>query len=1068
MDHAPILLSKLIPPTPTSSYMRRASFTKKMKISERVKLTLLHSGAGYGKSTGLASYFTDGRSNYSWYSITQEDDDILPFLTHLTHSIRRISPNFGHSLKEWETPTMYPKEADLNRWLALFINELCEIAEPTFIVIDDFHIVDHVFQINYMMEKIIEFLPSHIHLIVATRNRPKWSSLNRLKLTSQLSEIAEEDFTFSEEEIMVFFEDYFDKVLSAREAKKIVEMTEGWAIAINLLAMHIMDSKIPLSAVMKPALHELFTYLSEEVFQNMSEREQHWLLSFSIFPVISTQLVIDFFGDEAGDRLLNFSEKHVFIQPFSKEGTYRYHALFQKFLEEKWLSTNRKKFTAMHKEAAYFYKKKHNPGQVVYHAIKSADNGFKGEMVSEMGAALVTSGQFDWLIDTIKELPDEIKDTHYPLHYYEGEAHRYRAYYEKARLAYTACLHLAEKNNDSYFLSRANAGIAHIYLDTIQPGKAKPFLLEAISFAQKSKRVSFHEMEMYKRQFAENLANLGKASDAANWVETEKMDKNILKAGNLDARILLRTGKLTEAQEILSERMVGNFTLPDAHRETDVLLSLIYSMTGQAEQAMVSAAKGIELGKREKSGFVEAVGWIRQGHAKILQDPFDLTGPESDYVQAITRMDELNVSRGKAEPLMGLSILKARQCLYMEAIQYGETGLRETEKVHDGWLSGLIRIGLAIVHFYAGNFMESVKHSKAAKNLFRECGDTYGEMVASFWLMNIHGKTDQSTYFSEEAKHFSTLCIHHKYFFFLTANTLFSPFDMQIIYPLFMRAASENKDHSATQQIAKQLNLQNVTAHPGYTITVQLMGPFKIMLGLDEVEERRWIRDKAKELFVYLLLNRERYISKDEIMRELWDDTHEKSADRDFKVALNALLKVIEPHRRAREPSYFILRKQTMYRLNPRAAIESDLDRFQLFLTSGLAEKSPKMAMEQLLKASSIYNGHLFEEKLELEWIAEERERVQQQYIQLLERLAQTYTRLKEFGKTIFWAEKILRIDYTWEEAYRLLMYANYQLQNRAQSVKWYKKCSDVLEEELDIAPMETTEEMYKIIMNEL
>ena len=119
-------------------------------------------------------------------------------------------------------------------------------------------------------------------------------------------------------------------------------------------------------------------------------------------------------------------------------------------------------------------------------------------MVAEMGSALVTSGQFDWLLDTIKELPKRLRTSYYPLHYFEGEAHRYRAYYEKARLAYTACLQLAEQNNDSYFLSRANAGIAHIYLDTIQPGMAKPYLQEAISFAQKSKKISFHEMEMIK------------------------------------------------------------------------------------------------------------------------------------------------------------------------------------------------------------------------------------------------------------------------------------------------------------------------------------------------------------------------------------------------------------------------------------------------------------------------------------------------------------------------------------------------------------------------------------------
>ena len=89
------------------------------------------------------------------------------------------------------------------------------------------------------------------------------------------------------------------------------------------------------------------------------------------------------------------------------------------------------------------------------------------------------------------------------------------------------------------------------------------------------------------------------------------------------------------------------------------------------------------------------------------------------------------------------------------------------------------------------------------------------------------------------------------------------------------------------------------------------------------------------------------------------------------------------------------------------------------------------------------------------------------QYILGIERLAQTYTRLREFGKTIYWAEKLLRIDHTWEEAYRLLMFGHYQLQNRAQSVKWYNKCITVLSDELMIEPMDTTEQMYKMIMSQ-
>ena len=405
----------------------------------------------------------------------------------------------------------FQKEEDLNQWLTLFINELCEIGEPISIVIDDFHLVDHVFHINYMMEKMIEFLPPHIHLIIATRNRPRWVSLNKLKLTSQLCEITEDDFIFSEDEIAVFYEDYFDKALSVDEAKNIVQMTEGWAIAINLLAMHMTDAEIHITTAIKPALHELFSYLSEEVFSNMTLEEQESLLSFSIFPVFSEQLVKSFYGDGAADCLNKFAGEHVFIQPLGDSGSYRYHALFQQFLEAKWLLSDPVRVESTHRKAANYYNEKSNSGQAIYHAIKSSDNAFIANMLANTGAALVKSGQFEWLLDTIKELPRDVRDTYYQLHYYEGEAHRYRAFYEKARQAYSACIQLAKNNEDAYFQSRANAGIAHIYLDTIQPGMAEPYLLEAISFAQKSVKTNFHEMEMLKRQFAENLVNLGKA-----------------------------------------------------------------------------------------------------------------------------------------------------------------------------------------------------------------------------------------------------------------------------------------------------------------------------------------------------------------------------------------------------------------------------------------------------------------------------------------------------------------------------------------------------------------------------
>ena len=159
--------------------------------------------------------------------------------------------------------------------------------------------------------------------------------------------------------------------------------------------------------------------------------------------------------------------------------------------------------------------------------------------------------------------------------------------------------------------------------------------------------------------------------------------------------------------------------------------------------------------------------------------------------------------------------------------------------------------------------------------------------------------------FQSNAERFFTLCMEHDYSFFLTTDTIFSPFDRQAIHPLVLKARRFHAEHAGIQHAIHLLGLDDVESHPGYKIEVQLLGPFVIHLGFDEVADRKWQRDKSKEIFLYLLLNKNRYVPKEEIMQALWEDADDKSADRDFKVALNALLKVIEPNRSARENPYF-------------------------------------------------------------------------------------------------------------------------------------------------------------------
>ena len=189
--------------------------------------------------------------------------------------------------------------------------------------------------------------------------------------------------------------------------------------------------------------------------------------------------------------------------------------------------------------------------------------------------------------------------------------------------------------------------------------------------------------------------------------------------------------------------------------------------------------------------------------------------------------------------------------------------------------------------------------------------------------------------------------------------------------------------------------------------------------------------------------------------------------DSNFKVTLNYLLKVIEPNRKARQPSFFIERQQTMYRINKNAKIVVDMHLFEKFIEESFATDDPSEALVHLLRANKIFKGPPFEEYRHIDWIAPKREALENKFVRMHEKIAQHYAALGEYDKTISWSEKLIDLDKTWEEAYRLLMISYFKLQNRPQSIKWYEKCKLALWEELNIEPMESTNRLYDMIINE-
>jgi two-component SAPR family response regulator len=97
------------------------------------------------------------------------------------------------------------------------------------------------------------------------------------------------------------------------------------------------------------------------------------------------------------------------------------------------------------------------------------------------------------------------------------------------------------------------------------------------------------------------------------------------------------------------------------------------------------------------------------------------------------------------------------------------------------------------------------------------------------------------------------------------------------------------------------------------TIRIQSLGQFNLWRDHEKVNSKEFGRDKTVQLLQYLVSNRTRHaLHKEKIMDHLWEDGN----DRDFKVAMHGVNKVLEPNRPSRTEASFVIRQGVSYQLD--------------------------------------------------------------------------------------------------------------------------------------------------------
>ncbi len=1069
-----VVRTKLIPPYPARRTLVRPRLTRRLLEAADYRLTVVQAGAGYGKSTALAA-LTAVAPYLVWYHLDDGDVDPLRLLLHLVHGFAAALPGFSTSpltmLEAWDrgsAPLPWTTAVDL------LINALADCRqEAIFLVLDDVHLLDVAGEPLRILDRLIGRAPANLHIILATRYPLKLPTSLTWQVRGELLEIGQAEMAFTPEEIQTLFREQYRLALTAAQVDQLAAISEGWAIALQLVWQRWQsDTDTTLNDALgqlSGSSSELFGFLVQEVLAQQAPDIQAFLRETAVLREMDAAICNDLRQTQDSEQILRFLQENSLFVVSVGEGVLRYHHLLRELLQNQLDPTAAQ---ILHRRAAAYYRQRGDEEKSIHHLLAAGDFAETAVILDASGRRLVRSGRLNLLAGWMASLPPEVLETHPTLLVCLGDIARLHSRFDEALGWYQQAETRARTQGSLREVGQALRGQARIYLDTVNPSQAEQLLQEAMRIADgledRESRARLREL------LAENMLNLGHLEEAELY---RQQARDLRQEGpaeaELSVRVLLRTGRLAEARQLLEDRVhleqAEPVLRPRAHRETPLLLSLVLAFQGERDQAHAFALQGTQRGQMFQSPFITAVGYMRQGHAWLLQK--DEQGYEEAYRcfrQCITLSDKLMVPRLKVESYWGICQVHGFRGHLAEAAHAADQGIAIAQSAGDEWIEAFIRLSLGASYALAGQIAPAFQELAQALVAFRECNDTHGEALALLWQCLLWQRQAETGLLTSGLGELLRLARTYGYDFLFTRRTLVGPPDPRALVPLLLFARDEDVDGTYARRLLVLLDLSALTLHPGYQLRVQTFGQFMVWRGAELVSPREWQRKTARQLLQLLLSYRHEVLDRDQIVDLLWPELDPENGRRNFKIAFNALCQALEPDRPPRAPSAYILREGTMYGLRPEADVWLDVAAFETAVTEGdqlLSGDAPR-AMQAYRQALTLHQGQFLAECRYEEWCSEERERLITLYLRSADRLAQALAEAALWEETIRVCQVILAQDNCWEQAYRLMMQAYAELGNRAQALRTYHRCVDYLQRELGVPPTAVTTDLYTQILS--
>ncbi|AFG37042.1 LuxR C-terminal-related transcriptional regulator [Spirochaeta africana] len=420
MKPTPLLRIKTcLPPLPSGTIMRERlrEFLAAPEVHGFTRqLTLVAAPAGFGKTTQVRALLAGHESHTAWLSIDQQDNDPRRFWLHLLAALNTVQTGFGDGISAALSSQDTDSTAGLGTLLSPLLNELFELESPTYLVLDDLHLID-ASVIHHELQHMIEHLAPMLHVIITTRSDPPWP-LHRWRAKNMMQDIRLEDLSFTLEETTDLCRERTPVDLNQHQLTMLHERTDGWAAGLQLALLTLNRSHSPEDFFQEftGSNRHILHYLTDEIFARQTPEIQDFLLTTSILPRFTAELCNAVASRSDSSRCIENLERHnLFIIRMDENGTwYRYHALFAELLQYRLQQTSPERIPLLHHQAAQWYLDRNLPAAAIVHAQDSGDPEKTAAILDEFFDEILAADGPGQINRCLAALPDNILER-YPV-----------------------------------------------------------------------------------------------------------------------------------------------------------------------------------------------------------------------------------------------------------------------------------------------------------------------------------------------------------------------------------------------------------------------------------------------------------------------------------------------------------------------------------------------------------------------------------------------------------------------------------------------------------------------------